>query len=98
MPDTVEVAIPVEAESAAALADERERAAVGRIVSRIMWPSPDHDLLLQAMELLGADAADRGLTPDRLAAELAAHKRERALRWAVTEYDDRAQTNQAGEA
>lgn len=77
MPNTVEVAIPVEIEAAAALADERKRAAVGRIVSRMMRRSPDHDPLLQAMELLSADAADKGLTPDRLATELASHKRER---------------------
>jgi hypothetical protein len=78
MPDTVEVAIPVEAEAAAALADERKRAAVGRIVSRIMRPNPDHDPLLQTMERLSADAAKKGFTPDLLVAEIAAHKRERA--------------------
>jgi hypothetical protein len=78
MPDTVEVAIPVDAEAAAGLADERKRAAVGRIVSRIIRPNPDHDPLLQTMERLSADAADRGLTPDRLEFELVAHKRERA--------------------
>jgi hypothetical protein len=77
MPTTIEVAIPVEAEAAAALADERKREAVGRIVSRLMRPTADHDPLLQAMEQLSADAAAKGLTPDRLEAELAAHKRTR---------------------
>jgi hypothetical protein len=77
MPDTVEIAIPVEVEAAAALADERKRAAVGRIVSRIMRPTADHDPLLQAMEQLSADAAAKGLTVEGLADELAAHKRER---------------------
>jgi hypothetical protein len=78
MPDTVDVAIPVDPEAAVALADERKRAAVGRIVSRIVRPNPDHDPLLQTMERLSADATEKGFTPDLLAAELAAHKRERA--------------------
>jgi hypothetical protein len=38
MTRTVEVAIPVEAEAAAALTDMRRREAVGRIVSRILRP------------------------------------------------------------
>ena len=51
----VDVVIPVDAEAAAALSDERKREAVGRIVSRILRPQPDHDPLVEAMERLGPD-------------------------------------------
>jgi hypothetical protein len=77
MTGIVEVVIPVEAEAAAALTDTRKREAVGRIVSRILRPLPDHDPLLEAMERLSTDATARGLTPETLEAELAAHKAER---------------------
>ena len=77
MAGTVEVVIPVEAEAAASLTDARKREAVGRIVSRILRPRPDHDPLLEAMERIAADAEAKGLTPETLDAELAAHKLER---------------------
>jgi hypothetical protein len=73
----VEVLIPVEAAAAVALNDERKREAIGRIVSRILQPRPDHDPLLEAMERFGTDAKAKGLTNETLAAELAAHKAER---------------------
>jgi hypothetical protein len=73
----VDVVIPVEAEAAAALSDTRKREAVGRIVSRILRPRPDHDPLVEAMERLGADAHAKGLTDEAIDAELAAHKAER---------------------
>jgi hypothetical protein len=73
----VDVVIPVEAEAAAALSDIRKREAVGRIVSRILRPHPDHDPLVEAMERLGADAQAKGLTDEAIDAELAAHKAER---------------------
>jgi len=77
MPDTVDVAIPVEADAAAALTDRRKREAVGRIVSRILRPRPGQDPLLDAMDRLGADAKAKGLTPAILRSELKAHKIER---------------------
>ena len=77
MTGIVEVVIPVEAEAAAALTDTRKREAFGRIVSRILRPLPDHDPLLDAMEQLSTDATAKGLTPEALEAELAAHKAER---------------------
>ena len=73
----VDVVIPVEAEAAAALTDTRKREAVGRIVSRILRPQPDHDPLVEAMERLSADAKAKGLTAEVLDAELAAHEAER---------------------
>ena len=77
MANLVEVPIPMEPDAAADLTDERKRAAVGRIISRLLRPTPDHDPLLQAMDELGSAATAQGLTAERLEAELAAHKRER---------------------
>ena len=77
MADTVDIVIPVEAEAAVALTDERKREAVGRIVSRILRPQPGQDLLLEAMRKLGTEAKAKGLTAETLEADLAAHKVER---------------------
>ena len=77
MADVVEVLIPVEAGVAGVLSDARTREAVGRIISRILQPRADHDPLLEAMQRLAGDAKDKGLTPEALEAELAAHKSER---------------------
>jgi hypothetical protein len=60
MAGIVEFVIPVEAGAAAALTDSRKREAVGRIVSRILRPQPDHDPLLEAMKRLSADAKGQG--------------------------------------
>ncbi len=73
----VEVLIPVDAEAAVALNDARKREAIGRIVARILQPQPGRDPLLEAMERLGVDAEAKGLTPEMLESELAAHKVER---------------------
>lgn len=78
MPETVDVAIPVEAEAAQALADARKREAVGRIVSRLLRPQPGQDPLLDAMRRLSADAAAKGLTPEILERELFAGLRPRS--------------------
>ena len=77
MDTTVEVSIPVEAEAAAALGDARARAAISRVVSRMLRPSADADPLLAVMERLSADAARRGLTQDILDNELEAYNAER---------------------
>jgi len=78
MPDTIDVPIPVEPEAAAALQDARKREAIGRIVSRILRPHPGQDPLLDAMQQLSADAKAKGLSPEILEVELAAHKAERS--------------------
>jgi hypothetical protein len=77
MTEVVEVAIPMEAEVAAALTDARKREAVGRIVSRMLRREGGQDLLLEAIDRLGASARAKGLTDEMLEAELAAHKAER---------------------
>jgi hypothetical protein len=70
--------IPVEADVAAVLqADPERRAAVGRLVSMVVHPTPDADPLLATMRELSADARALGLTPALLEEELAAHKAER---------------------
>ncbi len=74
MPQTVDVAIPVEAEVAQALADARKREAVGRIVSRLLRPQLGQAPLLDAMRRLSTDAAAKGLTPEILERELGGHK------------------------
>ena len=78
LPNTIDVIIPVEPEAAAALQDARKREAIGRIVSRILRPHPAQDPLLDAMQRLSADATTKGLTPEIVEAELAAHKAERS--------------------
>ncbi len=67
----VDVVIPVEAEAAAALSDSRKRESVGRIVSRILRPHPDTDLLVKAIERLSADAHAKGLMDEVVEVELA---------------------------
>jgi hypothetical protein len=76
MDGMVEVTIPVEPEAAAALTDTARREAVGRIVSRLLRPVAGDDPLLKAMEQLSADATAKGMTPQILDAEFAAHKAE----------------------
>jgi hypothetical protein len=79
MPDdvrTVEVAIPVEAGVAPALADEATRARIGRLVSRMLRP-PDIEGLFAVMDAISAEAERRGLTNEILDAELAAYNAER---------------------
>ena len=49
MDETVEVTIPVEPEAAAALADARNREAVGRLVSRVLRPRAGPSPLAQAI-------------------------------------------------
>jgi hypothetical protein len=65
------------AEAAEALLDERMRAAMGRLVSRMVRPRKDHDPLIDAMERLAAEATRRGLTQTLLDKELALYHAER---------------------
>jgi hypothetical protein len=78
MDDVVEVSIPVEAQAAAALADPIRREMIGRMISRmisrILRPHAGADPLLSIMDRMGAEAERRGLTPELLEQELAAHK------------------------
>ena len=77
MDKTVDVTIPVEPEAAAALADARNREAVGRLVSRIFHPGSGPTLLAQAIAVIKADARATGLSDEDIDAELAAYNAER---------------------
>jgi hypothetical protein len=75
MDRTVDVTIPVEA--AAALADARNREAVGRLVSRVLRPRSGPSPLAEAIAELKAEARAAGLTDAEIEAELAAYNAER---------------------
>ena len=79
---TVDVTIPVEPEAAAALADARNREAVGRLVSRILRPASGPTPLAQAIAEMKADARAAGLSDADIDAELAAYNAERRDRGA----------------
>jgi len=77
MDKTGDVTIPVEPEVAADLADARNRAAVGRLVSRVLRPRSGPSALAQAIAELKAEARGAGLTDADIDAELAAYNAER---------------------
>ena len=80
MPDhviTVDIAIPVEPGAAAALADARTRAAMGRLVSRVLRPRSGPSELAIAIAEAQADARVAGLTDADINAELDAYNAER---------------------
>jgi len=56
MDKTVDVTIPVEAEVAEALADARNRDAVGRLVSRVLRPHSGPSPLARAVAALKSEA------------------------------------------
>lgn len=77
MDDTVDVTIPVEPEAAAALADARNREAVGRLISRVLRPRSGPNPLAEAIAEMKADARAAGLSDADIDAELAAYNAER---------------------
>jgi hypothetical protein len=76
MDKTVDVTIPVEPEVAVALADARNREAVGRLVSRVLRPRSGPSPLARAITELKADARAAGLTDAEIDAELASYNAE----------------------
>ncbi len=83
MDKTVDVTIPVEPEAAAALADARNRDAVGRLVSRVLRPRSGPSPLARAIAELKAEVTAAGLTDVEIDAELAAYNAERRDRGTV---------------
>jgi hypothetical protein len=77
MDNTVDVTIPVEPEAAAALADTRNREAVGRLISRILSPRPGPSPLAQAIAELKAEVKAAGLSDAEIDAELVTYNTER---------------------
>jgi hypothetical protein len=61
MGDTIDVTIPVEPEAAAALRDARNRAAIGRLVSRVLHPRPGDNPPVEAIAALKAEVSAAGL-------------------------------------
>jgi len=76
MNEVSRIEIPVEAATATALADDRRRAAVGRLVDRLVRPGAD-DPLIALLERTVEEARQTGLTEAELEAELAAYNAER---------------------
>jgi hypothetical protein len=77
MDNTIDVTIPVEPEAAAALADTRNREAVGRLISRVLSSRSGPTPLAQAIAALKAEVRQAGLTDAEIDAELAAYNAER---------------------
>jgi hypothetical protein len=74
---TVDITIPVEPEIAAALVDARTRAAMGRLLGRVLQPRPGPSELALAIVDAQAEARAAGLTDADIDAELAAYNSER---------------------
>jgi hypothetical protein len=77
MNELVKVEIPVEPETARALADPHRAEAVGRLVDRMVRPRAAADLLRDVLEATRQSARDAGMTDEDIEAELAAHRAER---------------------
>ena len=77
MSKTVDVTMPVEPETAAALEDERDREAVGRLISRVLRPGSGPTPLARAIAAMKAEVRAADLTDGDIDAELAAYNAER---------------------
>jgi hypothetical protein len=77
MGNTIDVIIPVEPEAATALANTRNREAVGRLISRVFNPRPGPSSLALAIAELKQEVRQAGLTDADIDAELAAYNAER---------------------
>jgi hypothetical protein len=77
MGDRIDVTIPVEPAAAAALADARNREAIGRLVSRVLRPQAGPSPLARAIAEMKTEARAASLTDAEIDAELAAHNAER---------------------
>jgi hypothetical protein len=76
MPDTVVVTIEVEPEVAAAFDDPRTRAAMARLVSRVLAPRRGPSDLARAIAEAKAEARAAGLSDADIDAELEAYNAE----------------------
>lgn len=77
MDDTIDVSIPVTPEAAVALANARNREAIGRLISRVLNPRSGPSPLAQAIAEVKAVARRSGLTDEDIDAELSAYNAER---------------------
>jgi hypothetical protein len=76
MGQAAKIEIPVEAATAAALADARRLEAIGRLVDRLVRPGAD-DPLVALFERTAAETQEAGLTEAEIDAGLAACNAER---------------------
>jgi hypothetical protein len=76
MNEVVRIEIPVAPATAEALADDHRRAAVGRLIDRLMLRGTE-DPLAALLEATSAQARDAGLTDEEIDEELAAYNAER---------------------
>ena len=72
MNQVVKIEVPVEASTAAALADERRLAAIGQLIDRLM-SNERQSALIAAMDRISADARASALTEAEVEAELEAY-------------------------
>jgi Glu-tRNA(Gln) amidotransferase subunit E-like FAD-binding protein len=77
---SVMVEIPVDEETAAALADPHRRRAIGEAVKAMVRPRTGADPLAVLLQETRRKAAEAGLTGEIIDAELAARKAERIAR------------------
>jgi len=77
MSNLIKVAIPVEEKVAAKLRDPQQRAAIGRMLSRMLDPDAGVDRLMAEIDRLKANAHARGLTDALVDEELDAYNAER---------------------
>lgn len=79
MPDTttIDVTIPVDPDVAAVLSDALTRAAMGRLVGRVLRPRSGPSDLALAIAHAKAEARASGLTDADIGAELEAYNAER---------------------
>lgn len=77
MNEITKIEIPVEAETARALADARRREAVGRLIDRMVRPASGDDPLAALLAEASHQARRAGLTDEEVDAELAAYNAER---------------------
>ena len=71
------IQIPVEPDTAKALTDTQRRAAVGRLIDRIVRPTGGDDPLAAVLEAAARSAQEAGLSDDDVDNELAAYNAER---------------------
>jgi hypothetical protein len=77
MDEITMIEVPVEPDTARALTDAHRRAAVGRLIDRIVRPTRSHDPLNAILEATSNEAHAAGLTDMEIDAELAAYNAER---------------------